>query len=174
MTVACHTLLPRGAVATAAMLLLLLAASAAKAQLNISTVTLPATAITGTSATLNGTVNGNGEDISAVYFDWGPTLPYANIFVNATPPNVTAGQGQTAVSLNVGGLACGSTYHFRVTADDSNGRNAQGADMSFTTLGCPVAPSARPVPALSPWSLLALSGLVGAVAWALRRRGGAP
>jgi hypothetical protein len=152
-----------------AVFILMLALSDARGQVGITVVTQPATSIAAASATLNGTVNGNGEDISAVYFDYGPTVPYDHVFVNAVPFNVTAAQGQTPVSLTIGGLACGTLYHFRVSADDSNGRNAADGDLTFTTAPC-VAPRAQvPVPALSHWSLVALTALIGAVAW-LRRR----
>lgn len=138
---------------------------AAHAQLAISVVTEPATGISATGATLNGTVNGNGTDVSAVYFDYGASSAYENIFVNAVPFNVTAAQGATPVSLVIGGLSCDTTYHFRVTADDENGRNAQGGDLAFTTTACP-SPEAKPIPATSLWSLLAMSGLLaGAAAW---------
>ena len=50
-------------------------------------------------------------------------------------------------------------------ADDENGRNAQGGDLAFTTTACP-SPEAKPIPATSLWSLLAMSGLLaGAAAW---------
>lgn len=149
---------------------LILLIPAAQAQLAISVVTEPATAISASGATLNGTVNGNGTDVSAVYFDYGASTAYENIFVNAVPFNVTAAQGATLVSLVIGGLSCGTSYHFRVTADDENGRNAKGDDLSFTTTACP-APEAKPIPATSLWSLLAMSGLLaGAAAWVRRVR----
>jgi hypothetical protein len=58
------------------LLAVMLAAPEARGQLAITVVTDPATSIGATGATLNGTVNGNGEDISAVYFDYGPAIPY--------------------------------------------------------------------------------------------------
>ena len=97
----------------------------------IALVTQPASSIATTGATLNGTVNGNGGDVSAVYFDYGPTVAYDHVFVNAVPFNVTAAQGLTPVSLTIAGLTCATTYHFRVTADDANGRIAQGGDLTF-------------------------------------------
>jgi hypothetical protein len=147
---------------------LLLAMHDAQGQVGITVVTQPATSIVTTGATLNGTVDGNGGDVSAVYFDYGPTLAYDHVFSNAVPFNVTAAQGQTPVSLVVGGLACGTTYHFRVTADDANGRNAKGEDRTFATAPC-IAPESKPIPTLSHWSLLALAGLIGMVAWWHRR-----
>lgn len=125
---------------TSTLFTLLLLAPVARGQQVITVVTDPATSISDTGATLNGTVNGNGEDISAVYFDWGPNAappPYDNTSINAVPPSVPAAQGQTPVSLVIGGLSCGTVYHFRVTADDQNGRNWAGGDLTFTTTSCP-------------------------------------
>ena len=149
-------------------LLVLLLAAAPTALGQVAVVTDPATAVSATSATLHGTVNGNGEDISAVYFDYGPAIPYDHTFLNAVPFNVPAAQGQTPVSLAVAGLACGTAYHFRVTVDDMNGRNLAGGDLTFTTQAC-----SRPevaVPTLASWNLLALAGMIAAVAWWQRRR----
>ena len=137
-------------------------------------MTQPATSITSTGAILNGTVNGNGEDIAAVYFDYGPALPYSQVGQNAVPFNVTAAQGLTPVTLVVGGLACATPYHFRVTADDSNGRNTKGDDILFTTALCAVPQERIPVPTLSVWSLFALMALVALTAWSRRRLGRPP
>ncbi len=154
---------------SAALLTLMLAmAPEAQAQAGITVVTLPASSIVATGATLNGTVNGNGQDISATFFDYGLTVPYDHLFVNAVPFNVIAAQGQTPVSLDVGGLTCATTYHFRVTADDSDGRNTKGSDLTFTTAPC-ITPEAIAVPALSNWSLLGLFALIGVATWWHRR-----
>jgi hypothetical protein len=156
-----------------ALLALLLVMPEARAQAGITVVTQPATSITTTGAILNGTVNGNGEDIAAVYFDYGPALPYSQVGLNAVPFNVTAAQGLTPVTLAVGGLACATPYHFRVTADDSNGRNTKGADIVFTTARCP-SKAENPVPTLSTWSLLALMALVALMASSRRWLGRPP
>lgn len=149
-------------------LLLLLLAIAPTAMGQVTLVTDPATAVTATSAILHGTVNGNGEDISAVYFDYGPAIPYDHTFVNAVPFSVPAAQGQTPVSLAVGGLACGSLYHFRVTVDDMNGRHLAGGDLTFTTNACPR--PVAPVPTLTNGGLLALVAMIAAAFWWRRRR----
>jgi len=164
----------RGAWPGTAMLVLLLVMPEARAQAGIAVVTQPATSITSTGAILNGTVNGNGEDIAAVYFDYGPALPYSQVGQNAVPFNVTAAQGLTPVTLVVGGLACATPYHFRVTADDSNGRNTKGDDILFTTALCAVPQERIPVPTLSVWSLFALMALVALTAWSRRRLGRPP
>ena len=90
--------------------------------------TLPATAVTTTSATLNGTVNPNGSP-TAAWFQWGTTTNYGNL------TSVTAlGSGTTALPLSapLAGLTPGVTYHFRVAATNDYGL-AYGSDQSFTT-----------------------------------------
>ncbi|MCB9024484.1 MAG: T9SS type A sorting domain-containing protein [Lentimicrobiaceae bacterium] len=90
-------------------------------------VTLPATAITGNSATINGTVNPNGL-ATTYYFQWGTTSSYGN----STPVN-SAGSGTAAVAVNasLSSLNAGTTYHFRLAATNSDG-TAYGSDLTFT------------------------------------------
>jgi hypothetical protein len=95
-----------------------------------------ATNITDSSATLNAQVNSNGDD-ATVDFNFGPTTNYGDS-VSADPDVVT---GTAAVTGNVTGLNCNSTYHYRVAASNSFGTN-YGADVSFTTAVCPVPPTA--------------------------------
>jgi len=89
--------------------------------------TLAATAITGTSATLNGTVNPNGF-ASNYYFEWGTTTSYGS-----STTSTAAGSGTTAipVSAPLSGLIAGTTYHFRLTGVNSEG-TASGNDLTFT------------------------------------------
>ena len=97
-------------------------------------VTLAASAITHTLATLNGSVIGSGVPTS-VSFEYGLTPAYGSV-VTATQSPVGA-TGSTAVSAPVGGLISGTTYHYRVIATNSIG-TAQGADLTFTTGRPPV------------------------------------
>ncbi|TRZ74261.1 MAG: T9SS C-terminal target domain-containing protein [Bacteroidetes bacterium] len=92
-------------------------------------VTTAATAVTGTTATLNGTVNANNV-LSTVSFEYGLTVAYGTI-VSGVPPTVS-GNTVTAVSAALTGLLPGNTYHFRVTGTNSNG-TSNGNDMSFST-----------------------------------------
>ena len=88
-----------------------------------------ATAITSTSATLNGTVNPRG--LATTYrFVYGKTTAYGQ-----TTTATSAGSGTTAksVSANVTGLEPGTTYHFRLEATSSAGTTL-GKDARFTTL----------------------------------------
>ena len=87
---------------------------------------LPATAITTTTATLNGTVNA-GDNAVTVSFEYGPTTAYGT-----TIAAVVAGGSETGVSAALSGLRSGGTYHYRVVAACS-GVFARSADMTFTT-----------------------------------------
>jgi hypothetical protein len=98
-----------------------------------ASLTGAASAISATAATLNGTVNDNGLATSAS-FEYGTTLAYGGT-VSATPSSVPAGSGATSVSAAIGGLACNTTYHFRVKAVSAGG-TTNGSDGSFTTVAC--------------------------------------
>jgi len=88
-----------------------------------------ASTVTGTTATLNGTVNANTLS-TVVTFDYGLTVAYGTT-VAGVPSPVTGGSA-TAVSAAITGLIPGTTYHYRV-----NGANVCGTsnstDMTFTT-----------------------------------------
>jgi plastocyanin len=90
--------------------------------------TNPATNVTNSSATLNGTVNPNGL-ITAVHFDYGTTSSYGS---SSAIQNY---QGNTTqnVTVNLSGLLGGTTYHFRIVASSAAG-TTYGADSTFTTL----------------------------------------
>ncbi|MEW5827709.1 MAG: hypothetical protein AB1846_02375 [Chloroflexota bacterium] len=89
----------------------------------------PATVITGSGATLNGTVNAQ-NDSTTVIFEYGPDTSYG-IFVTANPSPVS-GMTDTPVSKVIYGLFPNTTYHFRVVATNGAG-TTYGSDMTFTT-----------------------------------------
>ncbi|MFH0888518.1 MAG: hypothetical protein V1871_04850, partial [Planctomycetota bacterium] len=94
-----------------------------------------ATNIGSTSATLNGTVNPNGLDVTACYFQYG-TTSYATDTSNVSP---LPGSGTTgvAVSINITGLTAGTAYnYYRVVATNSGG-TTQGNNLTFTTTALP-------------------------------------
>jgi hypothetical protein len=97
-----------------------------------------ATSVTAEAATLNATVNDNGDAV-AVSFDYGTTSAYGSNVGATTGGTVPQGAGNTAASVSLSGLICGSTYHYRVRASYAAGTSIQvkGADQSFTTLPCP-------------------------------------
>jgi len=120
-------------------------------------VTIAATSITGTSATLNGTVNANNVT-STVSFEYGLTIAYGTI-VSGVPATVT-GNTVTPVSAALTSLLPGNTYHFRVTSTNLNG-TSNGNDMTFTTLA--LAPTLITYPATAINTTIAtLNGLVTA------------
>ncbi|MEI6901266.1 MAG: GEVED domain-containing protein, partial [Bacteroidota bacterium] len=94
-------------------------------------VTLPATNITRTTATINGTVNPNDPTWPVdVVFEGGLTDSYGQ-----TAPGVPygfTGYVDVAVSAALTNLTPGTTYHYRATATNISGTN-NGADESFTT-----------------------------------------
>ncbi len=89
--------------------------------------TNPASAVTATGATLNGTVNANNES-TTVTFEYGETTAYGTT-VTAAPSPVT-GITNTAVSAAITGLTSGTTYHFRVVAQNGTGIT-NGLDATF-------------------------------------------
>ena len=90
-----------------------------------------ATSIQTNAATINGLVNPNHLSTIAV-FEWGTTTSYGNVVTAAQSP--INGSFNTNVNANLTGLLPGSTYHFRVKADNSLGAS-HGNDLIFTTLG---------------------------------------
>lgn len=116
---------------------LLFAGSALGAGSAVAT-TNAATAVTSTGATVNGTVNPNGQ-ATTYAFEWGLTASYGN---EAPSPSASAGAGtaDVPVSVALGGLASGTLYHFRVIASSASGV-VTGADETFTTAGSPPTPA---------------------------------
>ena len=96
-------------------------------------VTAAASSVTGTGATLNGTVNATGFS-TAVSFDYGLTGAYGSTVVG-TPTPVT-GSSATGVSAAISGLSPGTLYHYRVNGTNSGG-TTHGGDLTFTTAFTP-------------------------------------
>ncbi len=126
----------RGTVATlTAVLLLSLAAVATAATLAAPTaITGPVSAVGGTTATLNGTVNPAGL-ATDWWFQYGTTTSYGS-----TTPTAAAGAGSSNISVSKGltGLAAATIYHYRLVAKSSGG-TTNGADGLFTTASPPIA-----------------------------------
>ena len=114
-----------------------LAAGATPAPPTVATA--PATNVSGSGATLNGSVNPNGQQTNYA-FQWGPTAGYGH-----ETPLTSAGSGSSSgsVSAALSGLASGSTYHYRIIAINDSGTSV-GSDQSFTIGGNPPAPSTPP------------------------------
>jgi hypothetical protein len=104
--------------------------------------TAAATGVVDTSATLNGTVNPNGQQTSYA-FQWGPTISYGH----ETPlTSGGAGTAATPVSYGLTGVSAGTTYHFRIIATSASGVSV-GADQMFATTGTAPPSSAPPTAA---------------------------
>jgi hypothetical protein len=97
------------------------------------------TGVTGSGATVNGSVNPNGQQTSYA-FQWGPTSGYGH---ETTLTSAGSGTGTSSVNATLSGLASGSTYHFRIIAINGTGTSV-GADQSFTTTGTAPPPSPSP------------------------------
>jgi len=91
--------------------------------------TLTATNVTGTTATLSGTVNANDVSTTAI-FDYGLTTGYGNSATAIQSP--LTGGIDALVTVALSGLASGSTYHYRVRGVSAGGTSV-GADATFTT-----------------------------------------
>jgi hypothetical protein len=89
--------------------------------------TNPATNVTSSSATLNGSVDPNGLT-TTVDFQYGPTISYGH----TTGSQAKTGNTFQSVSENISGLTPGHIYHFRIVANNSDG-TATGSDRTFTT-----------------------------------------
>ena len=96
--------------------------------------TAAATGITGTGATLNGTVNPEGSD-TTVSFQYGTTTAYGT-----TTGTQDAGGGLAVVhfstAITVAAQSTPVIYHYRAKAVNAGG-TVYGADKTFTTLAAP-------------------------------------
>jgi trimeric autotransporter adhesin len=92
-------------------------------------VTTAATGVTGTGATLNGTINANTSNATAS-FEYGLTTSYGTV-VSATPGSVS-GSTTTPISAAVSGLLPNALYHYRAIGTNITG-TSYGNDMTFTT-----------------------------------------
>lgn len=95
-----------------------------------------ASGVTAWVATLNGTVSSNGAS-STVTFQYGLTTAYG-YSITATQSPLAAGAVNAAVSADLVGLNCNTTFHYRVVATNSAG-TTNGLDGTFATGAC-VAP----------------------------------
>ena len=98
-----------------------------------------------TTATLNGTVNPQGYNVTNCKFNYGTTQSYGSSINCSSLPG--AGKANVAVSANITGLAAGTTYHFQLVAANTNGENV-GGDKTFPTNS---PPPPFPDPVINKW-----------------------
>lgn len=90
-----------------------------------------ATGVTAGVATLNSTINPNGDAGGTYRLVYGTTSgSYDNPSWNAV-----SGGGSQTPSRSLTGLTAGQTYYFRVEYKNSGGVQTNGSERSFTTLG---------------------------------------
>jgi phosphodiesterase/alkaline phosphatase D-like protein len=101
-----------------------------------SVVSEPASSITQTSATLNGTVNPEGANVSNCHFEYGTTVSYGVSVPCATLPGSGTSPVAVSAALPPGTLSENTAYHYRIVATNSSG-TSYGSDETFTTLANP-------------------------------------
>jgi hypothetical protein len=90
-------------------------------------ITNPATSVTSSSATLNGSLNPHGL-ITTLHFRYGTTTSYGL----TTAPQSRSGNTYTNVSANIRNLSPNTVYHFRIVATNAAGTRF-GSDRTFRT-----------------------------------------
>ena len=92
-----------------------------------------ASSVTGTGATLSGGVYPNGL-ATTYYWEYGTTTAYGS---QTTAVSVGSGTSAAAATATLTGLSTGTTYHYRLVAQNSAG-TTYGYDYTFTTPTVPV------------------------------------
>lgn len=91
--------------------------------------TSSAKSITINSAILNGTANANGLPTTA-WFEYDTT---SDSYGNSSPSQNISGADNTSLSFDLSGLSTGTTYYFRIAAENTEGAS-YGDEASFSTL----------------------------------------
>lgn len=92
-------------------------------------MTLPASAVTGNTAILQGTVLANNS-ATTVTFQYGLTASYGTTVTAAQSP--VSGVSQIQAERSIGGLTPDTTYHFRIVGQNGAG-TSYGSDLTFFT-----------------------------------------
>ncbi len=100
-------------------------------------VTLPASSIQPSSATLNGTINPDGIQVTGCEFEYGTSISYGqNAACAQSAPSIGAGTSVVPVSVDLSSLEADTEYHYRIAVSNANGTN-HGVDSTFVTPGPP-------------------------------------
>lgn len=91
----------------------------------------PARQVTGSSASISGSVNPDGTK-TTYFFEWGETTDYGS----ATAAEEDEGEVTLPANAELSGLTSDHTYHYRLVARNKSGTTF-GADEMFVTLSVP-------------------------------------
>jgi hypothetical protein len=94
-------------------------------------VTGEASPVANTTATLKGTVNPNGEDVTSCKFEYGTNNKYGSTAACA-PSSLGTGKAPVAVTAAIASLAEHTKYFFRLVATGTGG-TSEGSEATFTT-----------------------------------------
>ncbi|RME55812.1 fibronectin type III domain-containing protein [Candidatus Parcubacteria bacterium] len=94
--------------------------------------TFSATAVSVSSATLQGSVNANGAP-TTVWFEWGTSPAFGN---TTSPQSVAADLAGAHITASLFGLQPGTIYYYRAVARNAYG-TTYGNSLSFATLQAP-------------------------------------
>jgi len=123
--------------------------------------TAAATNVGETGATLNGTLAGAS---GKAYFQYGTTAAYG---ASTSVQGIGASDSASPFAAAIGGLSPGTTYHFRLVAENSGGV-VHGSDRTFTTDAHgepPKPPCCDPDPGKPPRALLVQNVRQSATRW---------
>ncbi len=93
--------------------------------------------LSGTGATLTGSVDPDGVDTTDCHFEWGLGTGYPETAPCAQGNVLDGGSGPDRVTAAIGGLQKGATYHFRLVSKNANGIAAFSADGEFSAADPP-------------------------------------
>ena len=115
-------------VATLAIIALLLSLAGPAAAAAPSAITGPVQTVGATTATLRGTVN-PGSQATTWYFEYGTSTSYGQ---KTASSSAGSGSANLDVASSLAGLSNGTTYHYRLVAENAAG-TSRGSDGVFTT-----------------------------------------
>jgi hypothetical protein len=95
--------------------------------------TKPASSVKDSTATLNASINPNGQ-ATTFYFEYGTSTSYGT---KTAAKSIGSGRSSMNVSVTAAGLAPSVAYHVRVIATNAGGTSS-GSDQTFTTTGPPI------------------------------------
>ncbi len=101
----------------------------------VNVLTDPATNVTDSSATLNGTINPEGIELEECAFEYRTGFgPFEKVPCAESPAAIGSGNTPVAVHLDLTGLVGATAYQFYLVAKNELG-TSQGVDRSFKTKG---------------------------------------